>query len=66
LPFSNFVPGDYLFNNSSMGCTFDVHIVPEPSLIALAGICALTLICERRTRIVSRGATDATFAGHAI
>lgn len=51
LPFTDFVPGDYLFDNTSMGTTFAVHIVPEPSLSALAALGALTLISiRRRTR----------------
>lgn len=54
LPFTDFVPGDYLFDNTALGTTFAVHIVPEPSLLALAGIGALTLIAMRRRTLYTK------------
>jgi hypothetical protein len=51
VPFADFKPGSYVFNNTALNATFNTFIiVPEPSPFALAGVGTILLLVYLRKR----------------
>ena len=49
VPFADFIPGTYVFNNPDISATFNTYIIaPEPSPFALAGVGSVLLVLYRR------------------
>jgi hypothetical protein len=55
LLYADFVPGEYSFYDRLLDTTFAVHVVPERSQNALAGVAALSLISMRRRTLCKKG-----------